>query len=159
MAKEMGKHEAKEELLPAWPLARLRSQMDRLFDAVFEGPEGLLMPEQRIGVFLPRLDIEEDDKQIRVTAELPGLDEKDVQIYLDKGNLVIEGEKKHQQEEKRHGYHRLERAFGAFRRVIPLPNEVEQEKVNAEFKKGVLTVTLPRNPQLQAERKNIPIKS
>ena len=101
----------------------------------------------RTGVELewaPRVDIVETEKTVEVKAELPGLEKKDIDITLDRDLLTIKGEKKLEKEEKGRHYHRIERNYGTFYRTMRLPVEVEPEKINAAFKDGVLTVTLPR---------------
>lgn len=104
---------------------------------------------------MPRVDVTETEKEIKVSAEIPGVDEKDVKVELEENALILSGEKKEEHEEKtRHGY-RMERRFGSFHRVIPLPTRVESEKAKAEFRKGVLTVTVPK---MEEARKRIDIK-
>ena len=80
-----------------------------------------------------------------IKAELPGLDPKDVEITIEGETLVLRGEKKFEDEEKKDDYHRIERSYGAFSRVIPLPGKVQEDTVKARFEKGVLTITLPRD--------------
>ncbi|PYV90953.1 MAG: hypothetical protein DMG05_08590 [Acidobacteria bacterium] len=104
--------------------------------------------------FTPRVDISESDKEFQVTAELPGMDEKNLDISLANSVLTLKGEKK---EDKRKDYYRMERSYGMFRRTIP--EGVDLEKVEAFFRKGVLTVTLPKTVEAQKERKKIPIKA
>jgi HSP20 family protein len=124
----------------------LRQEMDRLFDDFLGGSS--LAPfggfRERYGTFDPRVDVTENDKEIKVAAELPGLTEKDVEVSLSNGTLTISGEKKVEKEDKGENYYRLERSYGSFQRVIPLPTEVEADKVEATFKNGVLQITLPK---------------
>jgi HSP20 family protein len=118
-----------------------------LFDDFFASPLGLAPLagwSEMLSPFSPNIDVTETDDEIAVTAELPGMDEEDIEILLDRNALVISGEKKSEVEEKGRRYYHLERSDGAFRRPIPLPQEVDQEKVEASFKKGVLRVTLPK---------------
>lgn len=101
----------------------------------------------RTGVELewaPRIDIVETDKTVEVKAELPGMEKKDIDITLDRDLLTITGEKKIEKEDKDRHYHRIERHYGTFYRTVRLPTEVDAEKINAAFKDGVLTITLPR---------------
>jgi HSP20 family protein len=132
--------------------------MDRLFDDFFD-----LAPfsdvEDRLGAFSPSVDVTEIDNQVQVTAELPGLTEDDIDLSLSQNVLTIRGEKKEEQEERDQNYHRIERSYGSFQRNIPLPVEVEAEQVEASFKNGVLTVTMPKTAQAQQERKKIEVKS
>jgi HSP20 family protein len=135
--------------------------MDRVFDN-FLGPRwpslGLLLRDSdRTPALHPTVDVRESDKEIVVEAELPGLDEKDVEIILRDGVLAIKGEKKSEREEKRDDYHLSERRYGSFQRSFRVPDTVDEDKVTAAFTKGVLKVTLPKRPEtVKAERK-IPI--
>ena len=92
----------------------------------------------------PRVDVVQDDKEVRVSVELPGMDEKDFDISLSNDVLTIRGEKKAEKEEKGKNYYRMERAYGAFERRIPLPAEVDADKAEATYQRGVLTVVLPK---------------
>lgn len=92
----------------------------------------------------PRLDVAETEATVEVKAELPGLEGKDIDITLDRGLLVIKGEKKEEKEEKGRYYHRVERRHGTFCRSVRLPAEVKEDKIEAAFRDGVLTVTLPK---------------
>ena len=103
------------------------------------------------------MDVKETDKEIHIIAELPGIDEKDIDVSLSQNTLTIKGEKKSEVEDNKEGYHRVERRYGSFHRSIPLPCEVNDEKIAAHFKKGVLTVQLPKTPQAQKVRKIIHI--
>lgn len=100
----------------------------------------------------PALDIKENDKSVSVEAELPGMDAKDVEIYMQDNSLVIKGEKKRKSEEKGENYHRVERSYGSFYRVVPMPCPVDKEGIKAKCKDGLLTVTLPKSKKEQAER-------
>ncbi|HCU23943.1 MAG TPA: molecular chaperone, partial [Deltaproteobacteria bacterium] len=112
---------------------------------------------EREEIFTPSLDLAEDDKEFRVSAELPGLEQKDIKINLSKQHLSIQGEKKEEKEEKKKNYYRRERSFGSFLREIDLPCEVDANHIRAAFKQGVLTVTLPKSPKAREESKTIPI--
>jgi len=140
------------------PFSFFRHEMNRLFDDFYRGFD--LEPfERRLGTFTPNVDVSENDKQIKVTAELPGMDEKDIDVSLNKDSLTIKGEKKEEKEEKKKDYYRMERSYGSFSRTIPLPVEVDTDKVKAEFRKGVLTVTMPKTAKAIEETKKIPIKA
>ena len=139
------------------PLGQLRHQMNRLFDTFFaEGNEG------RIGFlegrFAPEIDLTETDKEIRVSAELPGLEEKDIEVTMTDGALNIRGEKREEKTEEEKNYYRSERRYGSFERTIPLPAEIDSDKVQAEFKRGVLTVRIPKTPGAESRRKKIDVK-
>lgn len=122
------------------PFAEFRKEMDALVDGFFSG-----FGESRIAEdFRPRVDVKETDKEISVTAELPGVDEKDVEISLAGDVLTIKGEKKAEKEEKSEERYHFERSYGAFRRSFSLPCEVDADKATAAYKKGVLTITLPK---------------
>jgi HSP20 family protein len=112
--------------------------------------------------FWPRVDVSETDKEMRVTAELPGVDQKDVEVTLSGDQLTIKGEKKAETEEKKEekgrAFHRVERSYGSFQRSMRIPYEVDPEKVEAAFKDGILTLTLPKPPEVQKKTKKIEIK-
>jgi HSP20 family protein len=130
--------------------------MDRLFDETFGGRAMTRWPGFQ-GVDL-RLDVSETDKEIKVTAELPGVDEKDVEITLTDDLLTIKGEKKVEEERKDDSYHMVERSYGSFARSLRLPFSVDQDKVEARFEKGVLTVRLPKPAEAQRPARRIEIK-
>lgn len=126
------------------PLWGLHREMDRLFEGVFERFNTLL-PDVAGGTMLkPSVDIKESGKAYKVTVEVPGVDEKDVKLELCDGVLTISGEKKHEKEDGDENWHRLERSYGSFQRVLTLPDDVDQEAIEAKFKNGVLTITVPR---------------
>lgn len=100
----------------------------------------------------PRLDVTETDGSLEVKAELPGMVKKDIEITLDHGMLVIKGEKKEKKEEKGRYYHRVERRYGTFCRSVRLPAEIKEDKIEATFKDGILTVTLPK---VESEVRNV----
>ena len=132
------------------PFAVLRREMDALFDGFFsEFGE----PARALKSFNPRVDVTESDKEVRVTAELPGVEEKDVEVALAGDAITIKGEKREEKEEKGEEQYRLERSYGAFRRSFSLPCEVDTDKATASFKKGVLTVTLPKTAQAAKSKK------
>ena len=131
--------------------------MDRLFERFFQGSP--LAPfGESWGVFSPSVDVVETDDQIKVSAELPGLDDKDIEVSLDRGVLTISGEKSEEHEEERENYYRTERTYGSFRRAIPLPTEVNQDEVEAVFRNGVLTITMPKAEVVEG-RKRISVKA
>ena len=135
----------------------LHREVNRLFDDVFRGfdlrPFGLdRFFDRAIG--WPNVEVSENDKEVRVTAEVPGLEEKDIEVELADGTLVIKGEKKTEIEEKDRLF--SERYYGRFERRIPV-EQVDEDKVSAAFKNGVLTVTLPKSPAAQQKVKRIAI--
>jgi HSP20 family protein len=147
-----------------------RSEMDRLFDR-FSGSFNMapfrrmfeLTPSPRLqGSFelaVPAVDITEDTNAFKVTAELPGMAEKDVEVNVSGDVLTIKGEKRQEKEEKDNNYHMSERSYGMVERSFTLPKGVDSEKISAEFGKGVLTLTLPKRPEAQTETKKIDIKA
>jgi HSP20 family protein len=143
---------------PFDPFERLHKQIDDLFSNSWltrawpgHGPAG--------GAVMPSLEVSEDERQIVATAELPGIDEKDVEVTLDDNVLTIKGEKKAEREEKdeKKSYHLVERSYGAFRRSLALDADVDAANVKATFDKGVLKVVLPKTPQQQAKTTKIQI--
>lgn len=140
---------------PLAPITALRREMDRLFESFaprldFQGwAEGRFMPES---------DYAETDKEIIVSAELPGVDPKDVEISLQNNQLTIRGEKRSQRDEKKEHYQFAERSYGSFERAISVPEGIDAAKVDAKFDKGVLKVTLPKPAELQGKRHKIEIK-
>ena len=136
-------------------------EMDRLLGRFFNSFESESFGDLYAmgGDFMPSVDVRETKKEIKITAELPGMDEDDIDITLSKDSLTIRGEKKEETEDKGEDYYRMERRFGSFHRTIPLAEEVDEGKVNARFKKGVLTIRLPKSAEAQKQRKTIEIKS
>ncbi len=142
------------------PVTAIQQEMNRMFDRFFDDPFDITpLQENRLTVFMPRMDVSETEKELKVTAELPGMDEKDIEIRLERDNLVITGEKKAENEEKGKNYHRIERSFGSFERVIPLDAEINPDKIEAVFQKGVLTVTLPKLESAVKQSQKITIKA
>ena len=106
----------------------------------------------------PAVDIAEKDKEYEITAELPGMDEKNIDVKFADGILTIKGEKTEEKEEKKKGYYLSERRFGSFQRSFQVPAGVDADKIDASFKNGVLTVILPKSAQAQKSEKKIAIK-
>jgi len=174
MAKKSGKVEVRKSGQPApakapetgalaTSLHALQSEVDRLFEDFSRGfGFGLTFPRLPRRIFdieplrgmerafgaaaglVPSVDIAESDKEITVTAELPGMSEKDVEVLLSDGLLTIKGEKKAEKEEKKKNYYMAERSYGSFERSFRLPESVVQDKVSASFENGVLTVHAPK---------------
>ncbi len=132
--------------------------MDRFFRGFDLGPMGW-SDGLGTGDFMPRVDIRETDKALKVTAELPGLDEQDIELVLSKDNLTIKGEKREENEDHDGDVYRMERRYGSFHRVIPLSAEIDESKVEAKFKKGVLKINLPKTATAQQSRRKIDIKT
>lgn len=129
-------------------------EMDNVFDRFFGD---MRWPDRTMTrQFVPALDVSETDGEFVVKAELPGIDPNEVNIDLTGNLLTIKGEKKHEKEEKGDGYCRMERSYGAFSRSFQLPSEVEQDKIEAHYKNGVLDLRLPKAES--AKRKSIKIE-
>jgi len=150
------------------PFDVLRNQVDRLFHDFQTGflQAPILRPFPDIESFwrrdlgfnvTPAIDIVEKDKAFEVTAELPGLDAKDIEVQLANGMLTIKGEKQEEKEEKTKDRYVSERRYGSFRRTLQVPGGVDAEKIEASYKTGVLTVTLPKSPEAQKKEKTIPV--
>jgi len=145
---------------PDQPFLTFQEEMNRLFDDFFG--RSALEPfgafRQGWDAFSPRVDVAETDSEIVVSAELPGLDDEDIEVSLARGLLTISGEKKQEKEKKGRNYYRVERSYGSFQRSVALPSEVDTDKVDAAFQKGVLTITLPKKGGEKA-RKRISVKT
>jgi HSP20 family protein len=136
----------------------LQRQIDRLFDD-FGGRWGLPRAGDGNGKFWPALDMTEAPDSIDVTAELPGIDLKDVDITAVGSTLTIKGEKKSEKETKEKDYYCAERSYGSFLRTVELPFEIDAAKVEASYEKGVLKVHVAKPPGLKKETKKIPVRS
>lgn len=145
----------------AHPFRTLQREMNELFSDFFTGA-----PFRRFdlahwpgGFVSPDIDVSETDKSFKVTAELPGMDEKDIEVSVSDGVLSVKGEKKAEKEEKGETFHRLERSYGSFQRSLSLPTGVDEGKITASFDKGVLSVTVPKTAKAAAAKKKIAVKS
>ena len=141
------------------PFLALREDLDRLFDHWMTdvGPETARLRTSEETWFQPKVDMTQTDKLLIVKAELPGIEKKDIHVLVVNDQLVLSGEKKAVAEEKDGGYFRKERYFGSFRRELPLPVHVYEDKVEAKFKNGILTVKMPKMPEAQTATKEIAI--
>jgi len=138
------------------PFAMMQREMNRVFDS-FNRNWGLGAFPEFTGSFMPRLDVTEGTKAFTVTAELPGMNEKEIDLSVSGDTLTIRGEKKEEKEDKNKNYYYSERSYGTFMRSIPLPRQVETDKVSASFKKGVLTITLPKTAAAMESTKKIDV--
>lgn len=149
------------------PLQTLQGEIDKLFNNF-----GASWPFQRASFNLepfwsgdatwgkmPAVDVVEKDKVYEITAELPGMDEKSVELKVVGDMLTIRGEKQEEKEETKKGYYLSERSFGSFQRSFRIPDDVDADKIDASFKKGVLTVMLPRKPGVEKAEKKIAVKA
>jgi HSP20 family protein len=150
-------------------LASFQQEINRLFDEFFSSFGAPLArswgsgaaPERSgvgsFGTFVPRIDVSEDDREVKIVAELPGMDEKDVNVELENNLLILRGEKKDEREEKEGAWHRVECSYGSFRRLVPLPAGIDADKARAKFKKGRLSVAIPKTSEARESRKSIAI--
>ena len=139
------------------PFTVMHRQMDNLF-ADFLGDPWLDTTSRVASRFAPQIDLSETGEELRVTAELPGLDVNDIEVEVDGDLLTLKGEKKNQHEEEKGDYYHSERSYGAFRRTIQLPAEVDTNLVKAKFTKGVLEIAMPKKPEAPSTRKKIELQ-
>ena len=155
---------------PWRPFESLRHEIDSLFEdfdggmwrSRFSRPMFDLQPFWSRGstwAAVPAVDIAETDKAYEITAELPGMDEKNIEVKFADGVLTIKGEKKDEKEEKKKDYYLSERSYGSFQRSFQVPDGVDTDKIEATFKKGVLTVALPKSVEAQKAAKKIDVKA
>ncbi|TAV49725.1 Hsp20/alpha crystallin family protein [Rhizobium leguminosarum] len=145
-----------------WPLDSLRSEIDRVFND-FGSPSIFDRAFSRMPAAFSRgmlaVDLVESEKAFELSAELPGVDAKDLDVTLADGVLTIKGEKNETKEEKENDYYLSERRYGSFHRSLELPRGVDSEKIEAKFSNGVLKVTLPKTPERQKNDKKITVKA
>jgi len=151
------------------PFESLREEIDRLFDDFGRGfwrpfgrslfAEEPLFRRELTFPSTPAVDVVESDKAYEITAELPGMDEKNIEVKVANDVLTIKGERQEEKEEKKKDYYLRERSFGSFERSFGLPEGVDADKIEASFKKGVLTLTLPKKLEAQKSAKTIDVKS
>lgn len=152
------------------PWSNFRNEVDRLFDR-FTGSFGMpgwrrmfdwepaTRHETTFSFAAPSIDVAEDDKAFHITAELPGLEAKDIELSVADGTLVIKGEKKEEKEHKNKNYYMSERAYGSFHRSFALPAQIDHDKIAADLAKGVLTITLPKTAAAQKPAKKVEVKA
>ena len=152
------------------PWQSFRGEMDRLFDrfsGAFGWPslrrvfdvEPAWRSESSFTFPSPAVDMSEDDKAYKLTAELPGLESKDINVSVSDSMLTIKGEKQQEKEQKDKNYHVSERSYGSFQRAFTLPQGVDADKIAADLAKGVLTITLPKTAEAQKQAKKIEVKA
>ena len=132
---------------PFRDLITIREKMNRLFEEVVtsRGEEKDMMSSS----WSPSVDIFETENELVLTAEIPGIDEKDIEIKLEDNTLTLKGERKFEKETKEENYHRIERAYGSFYRSFTLPPYIDQDKISAEHQNGILKVIMPKQPELK----------
>jgi HSP20 family protein len=154
MAWELTTWKPFRELAPFRDFDRMRQDMDRFWGSFFE--RGISRRRGEMDDWLPSLDVAETKNEVVVKAEVPGMDPKDLDISLSDGILTIKGEKKREKEEKEEDYHLIERSYGSFVRSVQLPAKVRSDKIQASYKNGVLSITLPKAEE--AKKKEVKIK-
>jgi HSP20 family protein len=140
------------------PFVALRRDVDRMFDDFFNGSLARFPGFAKLGTFGPSVDVEDKEKELIVTAELPGLDEKDFEVTVAGDVLTIKGEKKTENENQNGGAHYIERRFGSFSRSVRLPFEVGDQNIEAKYEKGVLSIRLPKPADAQRQVRRIEVK-
>ncbi len=128
------------------PLTRLRDQLDRMFDEPDFAVSDLFTG------WNPAVDIFEDKDKLTVKAELPGFKREDIDVSLHENSLILAGERKHEEEHKGGQFHRSERFYGRFQRSVPLPFAVDADKIDAWYREGILTITLPKSEKSKAKQ-------
>lgn len=142
------------------PFLQMRREMNRLFDDAFGGLglPSVLGSALRQMPAVPKIDVSETDNEIQVTAEMPGIDQNDAEVLLEDDRLIIRGEKKEEREDKDRNYHLKERVQGAFSRTLPLPFAPDPNQVKAEFKNGVMTITIPKPQEVKQKQHRIDVQ-
>ncbi len=138
-------------------LDTMQKRMNRLFNDFFSGREGD-GDELMAGAWSPAVDVVEHDDSFVIEAELPGMNKDDIKISVTNDVLTIRGEKKIEKEDKKKNYHRMERSYGSFSRTFALPGNVKADKVDAEFKNGILTVTVPKSEEAKPKQIDVKVK-
>jgi HSP20 family protein len=146
-------------------MAHFHREVDRLFEEAFRGwglPAAdfsrLRLPGMKNGMLKPTLDLGATDTEYTLTVEIPGVDEKDIQLEVADDTLTVRGEKRLQNEEEGKSYYRIERSYGSFQRVLSLPEDADQNEITASFKNGLLSVTVPRKAIPASKVKRIEVK-
>ena len=138
----------------------LNSQMDRFFDHLdsnyFEASPFDFHPKFKKS-YIPKVDVTETKNEFLISAELPGMDDKDVVVTLEEGVLTLKGEKKIVKEDKHQDYYNMERTYGSFQRSFKVSKIIDQNKIDASFTKGILMIKLPKTPEVSKEVKRIPV--
>lgn len=163
MAQEIKKSEAGGAMARRYrdPFADMRAEMDRVFDNFLGGGlfgrSSLPSRSETAATVACDIDVRENDKEIIFEAELPGIEEQDVEVSVRDGVLSLKGEKKSERDEKKDTYHLVERSYGSFERSFSLPDSADQEKITADFTKGVLRIVVPKRAEAAKAEKKIVI--
>ncbi|MDF7823852.1 Hsp20/alpha crystallin family protein [Pontiellaceae bacterium B12227] len=136
------------------PLDMLHREVNELFETYFRGTTERFGRSTMASV---GYEVSETDHEIRVKVELPGMDQKDIRVELDENMLIVQGERRERQEEKKRNYHVSQMSYGGYCRSIPLPASVEGDKTKARYKRGVLTLTLPKTKEARSARRRIEV--
>mgnify|MGYP006292208315 CR=1 FL=1 len=168
--KRSSREEEQEESVPARRGDRLSSfqelqnEMNRMFESFFGG-RSMMEPwsgssssssmMQRSGRFTPRIDVSENTESVNITAELPGMNKDDIELFADENGLTLKGEKHFEETQEDEGFYRNERSYGYFRRTVPFPVEVDTDNVDAKFEEGVLHVRVPKTGESKGKRLEI----
>ena len=140
---------------PEYPFFTLDGDMDRFLNHLnTDFFDFRTIPEQN---HFPKVDVTETKNEFSISAELPGMDDKDIDVTLGDGTLALKGEKKVEKEDKQGEFYSRERSYGSFQRTFKVPETIDQNKINASFNKGILTVKLPKTLESRKEVKKIPI--
>ena len=150
----------------SYPLESIHREIDNVFDQMLRGFDFPSLAWNRFGAPLtdgnwlkPALDVAAGDDAYTLSVELPGVDQKDVEVELNEDTLMIKGEKSQEHEEKNKGYHRLERSYGSFRRILSLPEDADRDAIRATFQNGVMNIKIPRKVLPESKSRQIEIKA
>lgn len=138
-----------------WDLFDLRTDLDEIFDELMESP---FFSAPSLAVGFPPVDIAETESEVIAKVEIPGVDPKDLEVQVTEDNLTIKGEVKDEWEEKDVGYYARERYYGTFERTLPLPAKVKQDEVKAQYRDGILNITLPKVEPSKPKAKKVEIE-
>ena len=141
---------------PFKDLLRLQEEFNKFFEDQLAKRMG--SEELASSSWIPPVDIYEDENNIVVKADLPGMDQKDIEVKVENNTLIIKGEKKFEDEEKKDNYHRIERFYGTFQRAFTLPDTVDVDKIKASYKNGVLEITIPKKPETKPKQIKVEVK-
>ena len=140
---------------PFHDLRSIQEQMNRLIDLAWNRESG---EDIREGAWQPSVDIYEDENSVIIKAELPDVDQKDIEVKIEDNTLVLRGERKQDQTIKKENYHRIERFYGSFQRSFVLPLTIDREKVKASCERGILTIILPKREETKPKQINVEVK-
>lgn len=153
--------------LPSWPahrrdeegpLAELHKQMDELFDGWARSVRVPVADRHETGILRPTIDVSETDDAFRIIAELPGVEDKDIDVTVSDDRLTIKAEKRKESEQEDEHFHRVERSYGTFERTMALPRGVDTENVDAEMKNGTLAITVPKTQNMKEHTRKVEVK-